>query len=121
MKFRAYVLGEKQFADFEVTSKIRTDVRGHLVYVLCGFTERGNKASATVNKSQWDAFDVPMVEKSVNKKTDRKRKRNNSMQPHIGRKTPVPKNQKRVYDEEIERWLASHYGIDLNELPKEDE
>lgn len=116
MKFRAYVLIEKQFSDFEVMSKIRVDVRGHVVYMLCGLTECGNKANAAVNKSQWDAFDVPIVEKSISKKTDRKRKRNGSMQPLVGRKTPVPKGQKRAYNEEIEQWLANQYGIDLNRL-----
>ena len=114
MKFTAYILGERQFAEFEVTSKIKTDVHGHFTYSLRGVTENGTKASTVVNKSQWDKYDVPCEERFIEKIPDRKRKRNKSMQPVIGRSTPVPKGQRRVYDEEIEKWLASHYEIDID-------
>lgn len=116
MKFIAYVPCEKGKVEFEVSSKIRTNVRGHLTYMLTGLTEKGHKACALVNQSQWDKFDVPIEEREIAKKVDRKRLRNKSMQPAVGRKTPIPKSEKRVYNEEIERWLAKHYDIDLDTL-----
>ena len=120
MKFITYVPCERGKVEFEVTAKIRTDVRGHLTYMLTGLTAKGHKACALVNKSQWDNFDVPIEEREVPKKVDRKRMRNKSMQPAVGRKTPIPKSQKRVYNEDIEKWLADHYDINLDDL-KENE
>ena len=116
MRFTAYVPCERAKVEFEVKSKIRTNVRGHFTYMLQGLTDKGNKANALVNKSQWDKFDVPIEERAIDKKVDRRRIRNSAMQPNVGRKTPIPKNEKRVYNEEIERWLAKHYDIDLDTL-----
>ena len=118
MRFTAYVLVEGGKVEFEVKSKIRTNVRGHFTYMLQGLTDKGNKANALVNKSQWDKFDVPIEEKEVGR-TDRRRTRNSSMQPAVGRKTPIPKNERKAYNEEIERWLAEHYDIDLDDLKEE--
>lgn len=120
MKFTAYVMVEGGTVEFEVTQKIRTDVRGHLTYMLQGLTDKGNKANALVNKSQWDKFDVPIIERKIEKTTNRKRMRNRLMQPAIGRKTPIPKSQKKAYNEEIEKWLAEHYDIDLDKLKDDD-
>ena len=118
MKFVTYVPCEKGKTEFEVTAKIRTDVRGHLTYMLTGLTAKGNKACALVNQSQWDKFDVPIEEREVGR-TDRRRTRNSSMQPAVGRKTPIPKNERKAYNVEIERWLAEHYDIDLDDLKEE--
>ena len=119
MRFRAFVLVEHGTVEFEVTRKIRTDVRGHLTYMLQGVTDKGNKANALVNKSQWDKFDVPVEEKVVSKNADRRRVRNKAMQPAIGRKTPIRKCEKRAYNEDIEKWLAEHYDIDMDDLKEE--
>jgi len=119
MKFVTYVPCEKAKVEFEVTAKIRTDVRGHLTYMLTGLTAKGHKACALVNQSQWDNFDVPIEERRIDKKVDRRRVRNDSMQPVVGRKTPVRKSEKRVYNKEIEQWLAEHYDIDLDDLKEE--
>lgn len=120
MRFTAYVFQEGGVVEFEVLSKIRTNVRGHYTYMLQGLTDLGNKANALVNQSQWERFDVPVEERAVGRKTDRRRMRNRRMQPAVGRGTPVPKSQRKAYNEEIERWLAEHYDIDLDEL-KENE
>ena len=119
MRFITYVPCERAKVEFEVKSKIRTNVRGHYTYMLKGVTDMGHQAVALVNKSQWDGFDVPVEEKTVSKKADRRRMRNDAMQPVVGRKTPVPKSQRRAYNEEIERWLAEHYDIDLDRLKDE--
>ena len=116
MRFIAYVPCEKATVGFEVNSKIRTNVRGHYTYMLQGITDKGNKANALVNKSQWDEFDVPVEERVVERKIDRKRKRIKAMQPVVGRRTPVPKSKRRAYNEEIEKWLAEHYDIDIDDL-----
>lgn len=116
MKSTAYVPCERATVEFEVTRKIRTNVRGKYTYMLQGVTEKGNVANRLVNKSQWDSFDVPVVEREVSKNTNRRRIRNDSMKPAIGRKTPIPKSQRRAYNEEIERWLAEHYDLDLDDL-----
>lgn len=120
MRFTAYVMMEGGTVEFEVTQKIRTDVRGHFTYMLQGLTDKGNKANALVNKSQWDKFDVPIIERKIEKTTNRKKMRNDSMRPAVGRKTPIPKSQKKAYNEEIEKWLADHYDIDLDELKDDD-
>ena len=121
MRFVAYVLVEGGKVEFEVMSKIRTDVRGHYTYMLQGLTDRGNKANALVNRSQWEMFDVPVEERKVERKADRRRTREKAMQPAVGRSTPIPKSQRKAYNEEIERWLAEHYDIDLDRLKEEDE
>ena len=120
MRFITYVPCEKSKVEFEVKSKIRTDVRGHFTYMLQGLTDKGNKANALVNKSQWDKFDVPIEERVVGKKTDRKRMRNKELKPAVGRKTPIPKSQKKAYNEEIEKWLAEHYDINLDDLKEKE-
>lgn len=119
MRFIAYVPCEKATVEFEVKSKIRTDVRGHYTYMLQGITDKGNVANALVNKSQWDGFDVPVKERVIEKKTNRKRKRTKAMQPVVGRRTPVPKSKRRAYNEEIEKWLAEHYDIDIDDIKGE--
>ena len=116
MRFITYVPCEKAKVEFEVKSKIRTNVRGHYTYMLQGITDKGNVANALENKSQWDEFDVPVEERVIDKKIDRKKKRIKAMQPVVGRKTPVPKSKRRAYNEEIEKWLAEHYDIDLDDI-----
>ena len=86
MRFITYVPCEKAKVEFEVKSKIRTNVRGHYTYMLQGITDKGNVANALVNKSQWDEFDVPVEERVIDKKIDRKKKRIKAMQPVVGRK-----------------------------------
>ena len=119
MRFITYVPCEKAKVEFEVNFKIRTNVRGHYTYMLQGITDKGNKANALVNKSQWDAFDVPVGERVIDKKINRKKKRIKAMQPVVGRKTPVPKSKRRAYNEEIEKWLAEHYDVDIDDLRME--
>lgn len=118
MKFHAYVLVEGGTVEFEVEKKIRTDVYGHYTYMLQGFTEKGHKANAVVNKSQWDKFNVPSEERVVEKKLKhvRRSSRLSSMKPSKKNKTPINKHRKKVFNEEIEKWLADHYDIDLEKL-----
>ena len=75
MRFITYVPCERAKVEFEVKSKIRTNVRGHYTYMLQGITDKGNVANALVNKSQWDEFDVPVEERVIDKKINRKKKR----------------------------------------------
>ena len=116
MRFITYVPCEKAKVEFEVKSKIRTNVRGHYTYMLQGITDKGNVANALVNKSQWDEFDVPVEERVIDKKIDRRKKRIKAMQPVVGRKTTVPKSKRRAYNEEKKKWLAEHYDIDLDDI-----
>ena len=111
MRFRAYVLSEGD-VEFEVTNKIRTDVRGHYTYMLQGVTDRGRKANALVNRSQYDRFDVPSEERSVERKIDRKSIRRKSIEPA---RRPAS-GGRRALNEEVERWLAEHNGIDFDSL-----
>ena len=114
-KFRTYVLVEKQDAEFEVTNKIRTNVRGHYTYMLQGLTERGNKANAVVNKSQYDKFDVPESEREITGKIHRDTIQDNLLSKKR-KPRPLTKNKRKAYNEEIERWLAEHNGIDFDKL-----
>lgn len=108
--------------EFEVTSKIRTDVRGHLTYMLRGVSERGIRLHTLVSKSQWDRYDVPVEEREVTRtaKQNRDLRRDalsRSLRPPMPRqKTKVPKSRKRVENEEIERWIAEHNGLDFDRL-----
>ena len=116
-EFEAYSFHDKCKVMITIISKIRTNVRGHLTYTLIGLSPSGKKVSALVNKEQWDEYDVPIEEKEVNQKIDRKKQRIKGLQPAYKRKTPIPKSNRKVYNIEIEKWLAEHYN--LIELIKE--
>ena len=45
MKFIAYVHSKRAKVEFEVESKVRTNVRGHYTYALCGHTDDGVRAA----------------------------------------------------------------------------
>lgn len=49
-KFEAYSIKDKGKVLIEVISKIRTNVRGHLTYLLIGISPSGYKVSTLVNK-----------------------------------------------------------------------
>lgn len=112
--FNAYSVADRKKVDCIVLSKIRTDVRGHLTYLLCCKTEKGRIITTLVNKDQWEQFDVPIQERQINK-VDRQAMRKRMLQP--GKKLKKPKKKEiRIYNEEIEKWLADHYNLDLNNL-----
>jgi hypothetical protein len=112
-QFEAYSISDKCRVMIEVISKIRTDVRGHFTYTLVGISPSGKKVSTLVNKEQWDEYNVPIEEKEINKKIDRKKQRIKGMKSSYKRKTPIPKSQRKVYNEEIEKWLIEHYDLDI--------
>jgi hypothetical protein len=112
-QFEAYSIHDKEKVMITVTSKIITNVLGHYTYTLIGISPSGNKVSTLVNKEQWDEYDVPIEEKKIDKKIDRKRQRVKGLNPIYKRKTPIPKSQRKVYNEEIEKWLAEHYDLNL--------
>ena len=116
MKFIAYVHSKRAKVEFEVESKVRTNVRGHYTYALCGHTDDGVRASTIVNKSQWDGFDVPVEERVVSEKPTRRLERRDKMQRPVKGAKPRNVLKKRAVNEDIERWLAEHYGIDLDSL-----
>lgn len=114
----AYCVFERKRTDMVVLEKIRTDVYGHLTYVLIGVSENGTRFSTLVNKSQWDRYDVPVTEKKVEGKKHndiRRKKRIKMLRPT--KKTPLPqKSRRKVINVEIERWLAEHYDIDFDSM-----
>ena len=112
-QFEAYSFHDKCKVMINIISKIRTNVRGHLTYALIGLSPSGKKVSALVNKEQWEEYDVPIEEKEINDKIDRKKQRIKGLQPAYKRKTSIPKSQRKVYNEEIEKWLVEHYDLDV--------
>lgn len=92
-------------------------IRQNHIYLLIGVDKFNKRASVNVTKSVWDKFDVPVttVEK-LKKKRDVQTYENNKKKRH--RKSPVvpQKNKRKNYDENIERWIAEHYGLDYEKL-----
>lgn len=115
-EFLVFSLSVRKKVPMEVIEKVRTNVRGHLTYVLKGITENGKTASALVNKGQWDMYDVPIVQRSIDKKTDRKRQRVKSLRQGRRYKKDLPKAERRAYNEQIQKWIVEHYDIDLDNL-----
>lgn len=114
--FHAYSIGDKQFIDIVVYKKIVTHVHRHFTYTLVGKSTTGKIVTTLVNKSQWDKYDVPFEEKVIDKKINVMFKRAAKMKKKRKRKTKLPKNMRRCYNEEIEKWLAEHYDLDLDNL-----
>lgn len=113
----AYCPAERKYTELTVLEKNRTDVRGHMTYVLVGITKDGHRCGALVNKSQWDRYDVPIKEKKISKKgiAVREAKRIKSQKPEW--KTRPPKKfRRKVISNEVEKWLAEHYDIDFDSL-----
>lgn len=85
--------------------------------MLIGINSQNKRASINVTKSVWDKYDVPVTaaEKLKRKKKSRVFEKNKTKNYH---KSPiVPKKSKRKnYDENIEKWIAEHYGLDYNKL-----
>lgn len=113
--FHAYSVSHKNFVDFIVESKIKTKVRGHFTYILKGKTFNHKSITSLVNKEQWQQFDVPIEERNINKKIDRKKIRNKLLKPCKKVKKPR-KFQTKIYNEQIEKWLIDNYNIDLNKI-----
>lgn len=121
-QFETYSLGQRKKVKFTVEKKIMSNIRGHLTYNLMGTSQNGKNVSALVNKEQWDAFDVPVEKREVNKKVNRlktRRKRLNAQIPQKERH--VPKNKRKVYNEEIEKWIIEHYDLTDDDIKKADE
>lgn len=113
--FYGYVLSLNRKVDFEVLSKIRTDTHGHYTYVLKGeYVENGRvvKCSNLVNKDQWDRYDVPVLERKAG---DARREQRVTKKRKMAKIVPS-RNYKKVYDEEIEKWLLDHADMDLKAL-----
>lgn len=114
--FYGYVLKKKKKADFEVLSKVRTDVHGHSTYVLIGEYRDDDgqvwKCSSLVNKDQWDRYDVPVTERKPNqaKRGDYRAKKKRV----LAKMAPTRRNK--VYDQEIEKWLLEHSDMDFGSL-----
>lgn len=112
--FSAYSVADRKKISCIVQSKIRTNVKGHLTYTLCCRTQKGKTITSFVNREQWEQFDVPIQEKQADK-VDRRRIRKRLMKP--SKKIIKPRKYKtQIYNEEIEKWLADHYNLDLNNL-----
>lgn len=113
----AYCCSRHCRCDMLVREKIQTDVRGHMTYVLVGVATDDEKIkfSTLVNRSQWERYDVPIQNREVVRKVNRKRDMEVSMNKYEEPSLP-PKSRRRSTNAEIERWLAEHYGIDLDSL-----
>lgn len=125
MTYRMYVVGKRWnvFKDAEIYQKgycVITDI--HTVYNLWGtfIDSNDNKPHKVVNnvsKEVWDRFDVPVV-KMEKRKRDRKDLKEFDTQP-VKEKSKINKSEgRKVQNDEIEKWLAENYNIDL-ELIKE--
>jgi hypothetical protein len=114
--FNAYSIHDRKNVDLIVVKKIVTSVRGHLTYVLVGKTNSDKTVSTLVNKSQWDKYNVPIEEKEVKDKINRKSNVVYGIQGRKKRKSKQPKSKRKCYNEEIEKWLADHYDLNLDEL-----
>lgn len=115
-EFEAYSLNDKKRVMLKISNKIVSDIRGHLTYTLIGYSPSGYKVSVMVNKEQWDQFDVPIETRKIDKKIDRNKIRMKKLSK-VSKKSKIPpKNKRKIYNEEIEKWLIEHYDLTNDEL-----
>ena len=94
--------------------------RWRTVYMLWGVRVDGRQATLFCNKERWDEYDVPVEETKVRSKEEKKAEHKINVEllacPKEKKEREKPKNCKRVYNEEIEKWLLEHNGIDFSNL-----
>ena len=121
-QFEAYSLSQRKKVKFTVEKKTVSNIRGHLTYNLMGTSQNGKNVSTLVNKDQWDVFDVPVEKREVNKKVNRLKTRRKRLNAQIPQKERyVPKSKRKVYNEEIEKWIIEHYGLNADDIKNEEE
>lgn len=117
--FHGYCIGFHKHVDFEVLRKRTYRYEGHTVYILLGeYEEDGRRVnvSSTVTKGQYEMYDVPdlgCTECSKHGTSRSARKR--GMDP-VKRRIAPPKSVRHVHNEEIEKWILEHNGLDYNSL-----
>lgn len=113
----AYCCARHERCDMVVREKIKTDVRGHMTYVLVGACadDESVRFSTLVNRLQWERYDVPARTRTVSEKDRRKHDMELTMNKYSEPRL-LPKSHRRVDNRKIERWFAKHYGIDLDRL-----
>lgn len=122
MKYRMYMLQYKDWRELEVFQKGFVNVRGHFVYNIWGKDEFGKKCVNNVAKDVWDRFDVPVVEYQTAKKETREKKEKYLNRTTKNWSNPIFKSDnRRINNEEIEKWLAEHNNLDLNNIKDEGE
>lgn len=118
MKYRMYMLQYRKWEELEVYQKGYCNVRGHYVYNIHGKDEQGHKCMNNVSKDVWDRFDVPVIEFKMRKR-ERKSRKEKEKVLNKSKKTwsrKIDKFFRRVKNDEIEKWLAEHNNMDLNNL-----
>ena len=94
----------------------------HTVYELYGIRKNGKKATCFCNKQQWDKFDVPIKERKPRSKSEIKSEHKSKLEiisySKDAKKRSVRK--RKVYNEEIEKWLLEHNDIDFQKLIDKD-
>ena len=92
----------------------------HTVYMLYGVRASGARATAMVNHEQWEKFNVPIEEHKPRSKSEIKEEHSKKMKLIACPKPKTPKepgkNKRRAHNEEIEKWLLEHNGLDFNAL-----
>ncbi len=116
MKYRMYMIQYRKWEELEIYQKGYCNVRGHLVYNIHGKDEQGHKCMNNVAKEVWDRFDVPVIEFEVRKKQSRKEKEKQLNREKKTWSRGVDKFYRRIKNEDIEKWLAEHNGLDMNNL-----
>lgn len=115
MKYNMYVFDIGQKEDVEIIEKKwgQTNEK-HFIYILKGITARGTYATSNVNKEVWDRYDVPIVKMEVKKHA---RNEYEISRKNYKRKMKIPpKSQRKVENEEIEKWLAEHLDLDWEKI-----
>lgn len=118
MKYKMFRLGRLQWEDCEVIEKKVYNVQGHEKYVLIGLDTCNKRAGINVTRTTWDKFDVPITT-SINIKKKKNRYRDYESNKKTFQKSyPIipPKKRRKNHDENIERWIAEHYGLDYEKL-----
>lgn len=106
----------RKWVELEIYQKGYCNVRGHLVYNIHGMDADGHKCTNNVAKDVWDRFDVPVIEFQMRKKQSRKEKEKQLNREKRTWTRKIDKCCRKIKNDEIEKWLAEHNGLDLNNL-----
>lgn len=117
-KYRLYLVSRRNWQDCEIVQKGFVNLGKRKVYNLHGVADNGNKAVNNVAKDVWDRFDVPIIEHEVRRR-DKRDAWEKNLEPRTKWKGPIPKSRRKIQNEEIEKWLAENYGIDLEHLSED--
>lgn len=118
MKYRMFRLGRLQWEDCQVIEKKTYQLKNQHIYMLIGLDSCNKRASIHVTKATWDRFDVPITDNKEIKKKKQQNHHDYELNKKNNRKSAVIpcKGKRRNYDENIEKWIAEHYGLDYNKL-----